>query len=77
MDDRLWLGIDVGTQTARVFVIDDDGGVAGSGSAALAGARRGRRHQQDPERWWEAVVEAAITALNGLDGRAVAGLAVD
>lgn len=77
MYDRIWLGIDVGTQSVRAFVIDDDGHVAGSGWAALGGERRGGRHEQDPERWWEAVIGACITALNGLDAGAIAGVAVD
>lgn len=77
MYDRIWLGIDVGTQSVRVFVIDDDGHVAGTGWATLGGERRGRRHEQDAEKWWQAVIGACITALNGLDAGAVAGLAVD
>lgn len=43
----------------------------------LTGTRGGARHQQNPEHWWDAVVEAAGTALTGVDHSVVAGLAVD
>ncbi len=77
MTDRIWLGVDVGTQSVRLIAVDDDGHVAGSASAALTSTRDGTRHQQDPDQWWDAVVAAASTALTGVDTDAVAGLAVD
>jgi sugar (pentulose or hexulose) kinase len=77
MTGRLWLGVDLGTQGVRVIAVDDDGQLAGSGSAALTGTRDGARHQQNPEHWWDAVIAAAGTALTGIDVDAVAGLAVD
>ena len=76
MTDRIWLGLDVGTQSVRVIAVDDDGHLAGSGSAALTSTRGEARHQQNPEHWWDAVVEAAGTALTGVDHSVVAGLAV-
>lgn len=77
MTGRIWLGVDVGTQGVRVIAVDDDGHLAGSGSAALTGTRGEARHQQNPEHWWDALVEAASTALTGVDTGVVAGLAVD
>jgi sugar (pentulose or hexulose) kinase len=77
MADPLWLGIDLGTQSVRVLAVDDTGEVAGRGSAPLTSRRDGPRHEQDPEKWWTAFVDACITALAGLDRARVAGLAVD
>ena len=77
MTDRIWLGVDVGTQSVRVIAVDDDGRLAGSGAATLTGAREGARHQQNPEHWWNAMVVAAGAAMAGVDVGAVSGLAVD
>jgi xylulokinase len=87
LNRRAWLGVDVGTSGVRAVLVGDDGTVLGTGTAPLTSRRwPDGRHEQDPERWWEAVAAAGRQALAGTragaagDGRAagdveVAGLA--
>ncbi|PSL02838.1 sugar (pentulose or hexulose) kinase [Haloactinopolyspora alba] len=77
MDEALWVGVDLGTQSARVAVVDDTGAVAAFGSASLDSERSsGGRHEQDPRRWWEAVGAAARQAFSAIpEGRSDAGVA--
>src|SRR5215218_490039 len=73
----LTVGIDLGTQSVRVILLEEDGTVAASGSARLSSIRtEGVRHEQDPEAWWEAVGEAAREATGELRDREVSGLAI-
>ncbi len=74
---NIWLGLDVGTQSVRALVISDTGLVLGQGSHALMSRRDGRRHEQDPEDWWRAVVSACRAALADLPVSAIRGVAVD
>ncbi|CAM5705296.1 FGGY-family carbohydrate kinase [Streptomyces purpurascens] len=72
-----WLGVDLGTQSVRVLLVTADGTVLGSGSAPLAGRREGVRHEQDPERWWQALCTASRAALGSAPpGLPIGGLAV-
>jgi sugar (pentulose or hexulose) kinase len=49
---RVYAGVDVGTQSLRVVVVDDGGAPIGRGEAPLHSARgEGRRHEQDPQEW--------------------------
>lgn len=73
MDPRpagvVWAGIDLGTQSVRVLLADDAGRVLALGSARLTSHRRsdaGRRHEQDPHQWWDAVGEASRQAVGDL-----------
>lgn len=77
MSDALWMGIDLGTQSVRVLVVDDAGNLAGGGTAALTSHRDGPRHEQDPEQWWTALKTACAAALSDVDEKRLAGLAVD
>ncbi|WP_028925556.1 FGGY-family carbohydrate kinase [Pseudonocardia acaciae] len=77
MSSRVWVGIDLGTQSVRVLAVSDDGAVLGSGTAPLASHRDGARHEQDPGSWWPAVRAACRSALSKLDRRSVCGVAVD
>ena len=71
------IGIDLGTQSVRVVLVEGSGAETGSGSAPLTSERSDEvRHEQDPEAWWEAVGEAAREATEGLGGRPVDGLAI-
>ncbi len=74
----LTVGIDLGTQSVRVILVEEDGRLAASGNASLSSARSdGARHEQDPEAWWEAVGEASRQATGELEGRReMAGLAI-
>lgn len=76
-DGGLTVGIDLGTQSVRVVLVEEDGTEAFSGSAPLKSERSdGPRHEQDPESWWGAVGDAARGATKDLGGRRVEGLAV-
>ncbi|GIG67395.1 FGGY-family carbohydrate kinase [Phytomonospora endophytica] len=72
---RAWAGVDLGTQSVRAVVAEEDGTVIGRGSVQLAGTRDGGRHEQDPESWWRAVVEALRRATGEAGGPEVAGIA--
>ena len=63
MQDPVWLGIDLGTQSVRALVADAEGRVRGRGAAPLTSHRDGDRHEQDPEAWWLAVAAATRQAL--------------
>lgn len=71
-------GIDLGTQSVRVVLVEEDGRLAASGNASLSSSRSdSARHEQDPEAWWEAVGEASRRATGELEGRReIAGLAI-
>ncbi|MFW6060617.1 MAG: FGGY-family carbohydrate kinase [Phycisphaeraceae bacterium] len=73
----IWLGVDVGTQSARVLAVSPVGEVLGAGTCKLASRRDGVRHEQDPATWWNAVVEACRAALAALPAERIAGVAVD
>jgi D-ribulokinase len=71
------IGIDLGTQSVRVTLLEEDGTVADSGDAPLSSVRvDGIRHEQDPEAWWETVGEAARKVTGDLGNREVEGLAI-
>ena len=74
-DGDVWVGIDLGTQIG-----EGDGGVrrrrgAGVGTSALHSERDGKRHEQDPAAWWEAVAAASREALRGVAPERVGGVA--
>ena len=59
-DAPLTIGIDLGTQSVRVALVEEDGTVTGSASAPLTSVRSDEvRHEQDPEAWWDTVGRAA------------------
>jgi sugar (pentulose or hexulose) kinase len=73
--DDFWIGLDVGTQSARAFAVTGDGCVAGSAGATLTSRRDGARHEQDPRDWWDAVAAASRTALAAVAPERVRGVA--
>ncbi|WP_431215953.1 FGGY-family carbohydrate kinase [Puia sp. P3] len=58
-----FLGIDIGTQGARVALVGADGTVLGS-AGRVFGLNERSREEQSPEAWWDACV-ASIRALMG------------
>jgi len=61
-----FLGIDIGTQGARVVLVDADGVILGSAGQVFELSERSRE-EQSPEGWWEACV-ASIFSLMQQDG---------
>jgi sugar (pentulose or hexulose) kinase len=77
VDEPVWLGIDLGTQSVRVVAVSARGKIAGSGAAKLTSRRDDVRHEQDPAEWWRAVAGAARAAVATIARGAIRGLAVD
>jgi len=79
MDDALWLGIDVGTQSVKAVVVDAAGAVHASHAAPLRSIRTPTTHEQDPREWITQTAAAVAGALSELSAgyRArIAGLAI-
>jgi sugar (pentulose or hexulose) kinase len=74
----LTAGIDLGTQSVRVVLLEENGQVAASGTAPLSSIRSdGVRHEQNPEAWWETVGTASRKCAEILsDGRKVESVAI-
>ncbi|MFJ9848400.1 FGGY-family carbohydrate kinase [Streptomyces sp. NPDC101150] len=75
--DGIWLGLDLGTQSARCVAVDGTGQVLAAAARPLTGHREGRRHEQDPQEWWTSLSAACREVLEGIDARRVRGLALD
>lgn len=73
---ELSVGIDLGTQSVRVVVIDTTGVVRGTGRQHLTSIRNGDRHEQDPMSWWNAVTRSVREALRDIDRSAVRAVSV-
>ncbi len=76
-DERVWVGLDVGTQGVRALAVRADGKVMGSGSRPLHSRRDAARHEQDSEQWWTALADAARAALAGIAPERIQGVAAD
>ncbi|CAA9501610.1 MAG: carbohydrate kinase, FGGY() [uncultured Solirubrobacteraceae bacterium] len=74
-DGDLFVGIDLGTQSARVLVVGADATVAGRGAAPLRSRRDGDAHEQSPRGWWHAAAAACRDALAGVAAERVRALA--
>ena len=61
----LVLGLDVSTTATKAVLVDEDGAVAGTGTATYpASVPRPRWSEQDPQLWWDAAVAAIGAALS-------------
>lgn len=67
MSDPLFVGVDLGTQSVKVCIVDGSGEVVARASRPLVSTRSGVRHEQDPTDW--------ITGTRGALGGAIAALA--
>jgi sugar (pentulose or hexulose) kinase len=76
-ENEVWLGLDLGTQSARALAVTASGEVVGAGTRPLTSHRSGPRHEQDPEGWWQAIAAASSEALQTVPAEAVRGVAVD
>ena len=76
-DSGVYLGIDLGTSGCRGCAIDDTGAVLGRSVVPLPASRRhGERHEQDPQGWWTAVIEALHALVRATPTRRARALAV-
>jgi sugar (pentulose or hexulose) kinase len=66
--DEAWLGLDLGTQSARALAVTATGEVVGEGSEPLTSRRDGPRHEQDPEAWFAALARASRAAVRDVAG---------
>jgi sugar (pentulose or hexulose) kinase len=73
--DPIWVGLDLGTQSARALAVTATGTVAGRGARPLRSHRERDRHEQDPRSWWPAVAGACRDALAGIAPERIAGVA--
>ena len=71
-----WLGLDLGTQSARAVAVSSDGRVLAAAAEPIAGRRDGPRHEQDPEDWWDALTRACRDTLSRLPASAVGAAAL-
>ncbi len=76
MSHPVWLGLDLGTQSARALAVSASGAILASASRPLTSHRDGARHEQDPREWWRALATACREALAGLTGQPIGGLAL-
>ncbi|MGZ6379114.1 MAG: FGGY-family carbohydrate kinase [Candidatus Limnocylindrales bacterium] len=76
-EPEVWLGLDLGTQSARALAVTATGEVVGAGTQPLSSRRSGPRHEQDPEAWWRALAAASSEAMQSVRAEAVRGVAVD
>jgi sugar (pentulose or hexulose) kinase len=73
----VWLGLDVGTQSARALAVSASGEIVGAGTQPLTSERFENRHEQDPESWWRAIAAASAEAMQTVPDGTVRGVAVD
>ena len=76
-ESEVWLGLDLGTQSARALAVTASGEIVGAGTQPLTSRRSGARHEQDPEAWWHAIAAASSEAMQTVPAEAVRGVAVD
>ena len=73
--DGVYVGVDLGTGSARALAVAADGAVLGAGAVPLRSERGGERHEQDPRSWWPAVAAACRDALAGVAAERVRAVA--
>lgn len=77
-DDRLALGLDVGTSGVRCVALDSAGSVQARAEQPLPPPQvQGARVTQDPRLWWQAADQAILATLGLLARERVAAIAVD
>jgi sugar (pentulose or hexulose) kinase len=74
--EDIWLGLDLGTQSARAIAVSRDGAVLAAASRPLTSRRDGPRHEQDPEEWWDALAAACRGTIAELPSGSVGATAL-
>ncbi len=75
--EDIWLGIDVGTQSAKVIAASKSGEVLAYSMHPLTSRRAGRRHEQDAGQCWSAVLQACAHTTAQVRPHRICGVAVD
>jgi sugar (pentulose or hexulose) kinase len=76
-ESQVWIGLDIGTQSARALAVTTGGEIVGSGRQPLSSERSGVRHEQNADDWWRAVAAASLEAMRSVPAECVRGVAVD
>jgi xylulokinase len=74
MSQAYYLGVDVSTTSAKALLIDELGSVISSATSPLTSSMpQPLWSEQDPQDWWEGVVQSIVQALDqaGVDGKAI------
>jgi sugar (pentulose or hexulose) kinase len=69
-DPTTWLGLDLGTQSARALAVSASSDMLAGASRPLTSHRGGARHEQDPGEWWDALARAHVRRLRSRRRRA-------
>ncbi|PFG29938.1 FGGY-family carbohydrate kinase [Paramicrobacterium agarici] len=64
--ERLWVGIDLGTQSVKTIVATESGTIRSTGQHPLTSTRDAERHEQNPTEWTDAAAAALAQALREL-----------
>jgi sugar (pentulose or hexulose) kinase len=75
-NDDIWIGLDLGTQSARAMAVASGGDVLASESRPLTSRRDGPRHEQAPQDWWEALASACRAAVAQVPSAAIRATAL-
>ena len=71
------LGIDLGTSSIKVVLVDDEGRTVGTAGAAYPMLKpRPSWREQEPEDWWKALGQAVQEVLEGISSDQVRGVAL-
>lgn len=70
--EPIFLGIDVGTSSAKVVATDLNGRLVAQASSLYPTRTSGQAAEQDAENWWDAVRAATLKVVAGREVRAVA-----
>lgn len=73
--ERMYLGIDLGTSSVKAVLMDEAGAVRATASSPLQVSHpHPRWSEQDPAAWWAATESAVADVLKGVDARRVAAI---
>lgn len=75
----LFVGIDLGTQSVKVCVVDSAGAIPARSTRPLSSIRVGVRHEQNPADWVKGTADAlaeAIGSLESLDRKRISALSL-
>jgi sugar (pentulose or hexulose) kinase len=66
-EDDLWIGIDLGTQSVKIVVVDNDGKIVAQDAKDLVSVRKDKIHEQDPAQWIKQTQSALRNCLKNVN----------